>query len=35
MKRSKRERILWIIISTIMIAGMIIFTIMPFLTAAN
>ncbi len=30
MKRSKRERILWIVISTLMIASMLIFTVMPF-----
>lgn len=32
MKRSKRVRIFWIIVSTIMIAGMILFTIMPIIS---
>jgi len=30
MKRSKRERILWIVIATLMISSMLIFTVMPF-----
>lgn len=31
MKHGKRTRIFWIVVSVIMIIGMIIFTVMPFL----
>lgn len=35
MKRSQKVRILWIVVSVIMITGMIVFTILPFLNATG